>query len=337
VKGGEFMRGKFVLIVGMVLISTMVMMGDVHAQTVKVYMGLSPENNVKVVDFIKEKTGIQILQTFQSFGEIEAKVKSEAPNFNADMVGGCGSPLAFMAKKNKWASPYKSPAWKGVNPVFVDPDGYWFNISNFSFVLVGNKDKLKEKGYTMPKSWKGLLDPKWKDQIVMPSPLSSGTANMMRFSFLALYGEKEGWEFLQALDKNIHHYTRSGNAPTDLVGRGEFLLGITSDENVKKRIDEGYPLIWTVPEEGIGYDGTFVFIFKGSKMVAACKKVIDAMGTPEFSTMMAEIGYVTPRPAENKLYGKITPKYIKLDLGYAAEMRPKWNDIWKEKFRTEFK
>ena len=25
------------------------------------------------------------------------------------------------------------------------------------------------------------------------------------------------------------------------------MLGITSDENVKKRIDDGYPLIWSIP------------------------------------------------------------------------------------------
>lgn len=331
------MKGRLALMVLIPVLFIAFIMSDVHAQTVKAYMGLSPENNVKVVEFVKAKTGIQILQTFQSFGEIEAKVKSEAPNFNADMITGCGSPLAFMAKKNGWSVPYKSTGWSGVNPVFVDPEGYWFNISNFSFVLVGNKDKLKEKGYTMPKSWKDLLDPKWKDQIVMSSPLSSGTANMIRFSFLALYGEEEGWKFLQALDKSIHHYTRSGNAPTDLVGRGEFLLGITSDENVKKRIDEGYPLIWSIPEEGIGYDGTFALIFKGTKMMDASKKIIDTLGSQELSDMMAGIGYMTPRPADNKLYGKITPKYIKLDLGYAAEMRPKWNDVWKEKFRTEFK
>jgi iron(III) transport system substrate-binding protein len=331
------MKGKLVLMIMILILSVAFMMSDVHAQTVRVYMGLSPENNVKVVNFVKEKTGISVLQTFQSFGEIEAKVKSEAPNFNADMVGGCGSPLAFMSKKNKWAVPYQSPAWGGVNPVFVDPEGYWFNISNFSFVLVGNKDKLKEKGYTMPKSWKDLFDPKWKDQIVMPSPLSSGTANMIRYAFLSLYGEEEGWKFLAALDKNIHHYTRSGNAPTDLVGRGEFLLGITSDENVKKRIDEGYPLIWSIPEEGTGYDGTFAYIFTGTKMTDACKKVIDILGSQEFSDMMAGIGYMTPRPAANALYGKITPKYIKLDLGWAAENRAKWNDVWKEKFRTEFK
>jgi iron(III) transport system substrate-binding protein len=331
------MKGKFFLTILVTILSVLFVMSDVHAQDVRVYMGLSPENNVKVVNFVKEKTGISVLQTFQSFGEIEAKVKSEAPNFNADMVGGCGSPLAFMAKKSKWSAPYQSPAWRGVNPVFVDPEGYWFNISNFSFVLVGNKDKLKEKGYEMPKSWKDLLDPKWKDQIVMPSPLSSGTANMIRYSFLSLYGEDEGWKFLAALDKNIHHYTRSGNAPTDLVGRGEFLLGITSDENVKKRIDEGYPLIWSIPGEGTGYDGTFAFIFTGTKMADTCKKVVDAFGSQGFSDMMAAIGYMTPRPAANALYGKITPKYIKLDLGWAAENRPKWNDVWKEKFRTEFK
>ncbi len=34
---------------------------------------------------------------------------------------------------------------------------------------------------------------------------------------------------------------------------------------------------------------------------------------------MAAIGYVTPRPAPNKLYGKTLPKYIKLDLGKAAD------------------
>jgi len=331
------MKGRLVLMVLISILFVAFMMSDVHAQTVKAYMGLSPENNVKVVNFVKEKTGISVLQTFQSFGEIEAKVKSEAPNFNADMVGGCGSPLAFMSKKSKWAVPYQSPAWKGINPVFVDPEGYWFNISNFSFVLVGNKDKLKEKGYTMPKSWKDLLDPKWKDQIVMSSPLSSGTANMIRYSFLSLYGETEGWNYLAALDKNVHHYTRSGNAPTDLVGRGEFLLGITSDENVKKRIDEGYPLIWSIPDEGTGYDGTFAFIFSGTKITDVCKKVIDVQGTQEFSDMMAGIGYMTPRPAANALYGKVTPKYIKLDLGWAADNRAKWNDVWNEKFRTEFK
>ncbi|MHB8910090.1 MAG: extracellular solute-binding protein [Syntrophales bacterium] len=330
------MKGKFIAVVVAVIFSV-VLAGSAMAEDINAYMGLSPENNVKVVDFIKEKTGITVNQTFQSFGEIEAKVKAEAPNFNADMILACGSPLAFMAKKNGWAVPYVSSSWKGVSNVFMDPQGAWYNYANFSFVLVGNKDRLAKAGYKMPESWKDLLDPKWKGEIVMPSPLSSGTANMMRYTFLALYGDDAGWKYLADLDKNIHHYTRSGNAPTDLVGRGEFMLGITSDENVKKRLDDGYPLIWTIPKEGTGYDGSYALILKGTKKLAIAHKVIDVLGTPELSQLMAGIGYVTPRPAPNKLYGKTLPKFITIDQGKAAEDRPKNNDIWKQKFRTEFK
>jgi iron(III) transport system substrate-binding protein len=330
------MKGKFIAVVVAVIFSV-ALAGSAVAEEINAYMGTSPDNNAKIAKFIKDKTGITVNQTFQSFGEIEARIKAEAPNFNADMVIGCGSSTGFLAKKNGWSDPYLSPAWKGVPDVFMDPQGNWYNFSNFSFVLVGNKDRLAKAGLKMPESWKDLLDPKWKGEIVMPSPLSSGTANMMRFSFLALYGDAEGWKFLEALDKNIAYYTRSGNAPTDLVGRGEFMLGLTSDENVKKRIDDGYPLIWSIPKEGTGYDGTFAMIFKGTKKLAACKKIIDLLGGQEFSDLMAAIGYVTPRPAPNALYGKTLPKYIKLDLGKASDDKAKNNDIWKQKLRTDFK
>ncbi len=156
------------------VIFSLVLAGTVLAEDINAYMGTSPDNNAKIAKFIKDKTGITVNQTFQSFGEIEARAKAEAPNFNADMIVGCGSPLAFMAKKNGWAEPYVSPAWKGVQEVYLDPQGYWYNMSNFSFVLVGNKDRLAKTGYSMPKSWKDLLDIKWKGEILMPSPLSRG-------------------------------------------------------------------------------------------------------------------------------------------------------------------
>jgi iron(III) transport system substrate-binding protein len=330
------MKEKFIAVV-VAAIFSVVLAGSALAEDINAYMGTSPDNNAMIAKFIKDKTGITVNQTFQSFGEIEARMKAEAPNFNADMTIGCGSSTGFLAKKSGWAVPYVSPAWKGVPEVFLDPQGNWYNIANFSFVLVGNKDRLAKAGYKMPESWKDLTDPKWKGEILMPSPLSSGTANMMRFSFLALYGDTEGWKYLEALDKNIAYYTRSGNAPTDLVGRGEFMLGITSDENVKKRLNDGYPLLWSIPAEGTGYDGTFAMILKGTKKLDACKKIIDVLGTPEFSKLMAAIGYVTPRPAPNALYGETLPKYIKLDLGKASDDKAKNNDIWKQKLRTDFK
>ncbi len=331
------MKGKFIAVV-VAAIFSVVLAGSAVAEDINAYMGTSPDNNAKIAKFIKDKTGITVNQTFQSFGEIEARHEGRSPQFQRGYDYRLRAhPRGSWPRRAAGPLPYVSPAWKGVPEVFMDPQGDWYNIANFSFVLVGNKDRLAKAGYKMPESWKDLLDPKWKGEILMPSPLSSGTANMMRFSFLALYGDTEGWKFIEALDKNIAYYTRSGNAPTDLVGRGEFTLGITSDENVKKRLDDGYPLIWTIPKEGTGYDGTFAMILKGTKKLDACKKIIDLLGTPEFSELMAAIGYVTPRPAPNALYGKTLPKYIKLDLGKAADDKPKNNDIWKQKLRTDFK
>ena len=60
-------------------------------------------------------------------------------------------------------------------------------------------------------------------------------------------------------------------------------------------------LIWSIPAEGTGYDGTFALIFKGTKKLAACQKVIDVLGTQDFSALMAGIGYLTPRPACERL------------------------------------
>jgi len=115
------MKAKFSAVV-ITAVFSVVLAGSAMAEDINAYMGLSPENNVKVVNFIKEKTGITVKQNFQSFGEIEAKVKAEAPNFNADMILGCGSPLAFMAKKNGWSVPYVSGNWKGVTDVFQITD-----------------------------------------------------------------------------------------------------------------------------------------------------------------------------------------------------------------------
>lgn len=309
------------------------------ASTLKMYMAFTPTNEEATANFIKEKLGVTVKWETMSFGPLHARVIAEAPNFAADMVIGCGGPLVLEAKEKAWSVQYASPNWQDASPVFKDPDNYWWNMGNWAFVLIGNKDMLAEKGYAMPTSWDELLDPKWKGEIVMPSPLTSGTAFMMLYTFMTQYGfnadkgEEGGWEYFDALDKNVHHYTKGGNVPTDLVGRGEFMLGITADEIVKDRIDEGFPLVWTVPKEGTGYGSTNVFILKGTKELYTCGKVVDLLGTTEYLQLFSGLaGYVTKDPnVIPALYGEI-PKYVpNIDLAWAYSDKERLCDEWKDK------
>jgi iron(III) transport system substrate-binding protein len=303
------------------------------ADSINAYLGFSREVNEALAQRIQEKTGIEVKNITLSWGEIWARLVSEAPRFNADMVLSFGAAQAIDGSKKGYYVAYKSPTWEDIDAAFKSPDGTYYALGTFSFLLIGNKVKLAEKGYGMPMSWKELLDPKWKGQIVAPSPRTSGTAFMINYSFLQLYGEKEGWDFLAALDQNMAQYTKSGNAPTDLVGRGEYLLGITADENVLKRINDGYPIQWVIPAEGIGYEGNYCTILKGTKKLDLCKKIMDYLGTEDASQFLASMGYIPPRPGiPSALYGAAKPAFIDLDHAWAVKNRSKIIKTWKSKF-----
>lgn len=329
------------------LLAILIVPAQSQGEEITAYLATTPPIVEGFAKLVKEKTGIDIKHRFLSCGAINAKLRAEAPNFEADMGIFICIPETFMAKKEKWLVPYDSPAWKKVprtwgvmSPeTYVDPDHMWYNTNVYGFVLVANKEMIEKRGYKVPESWDDLLDPKWKGQIVMPSPLSSGTAFQMLYTFITHYGfnkgrgEEGGWKFIEALDKNIHHYTASGGSPTELVARGEFMLGVTTDQNVITVQKQGYPLLSIVPKEGIGYEGIYAFILKGTKKLETAKKVIDFLATDDFNKYMASIGYVTRMPEyPSALYGKI-PQYVeKVNHIWAIDNKTRILNHWKDKF-----
>ncbi len=303
------------------------------ADSISAYMGFSREVNEALAKQIQDKLGIEVKNITLSWGEIWARLKTESPRFNADMVLSFGASEAINGAKKGYYEPYVSPGWDGIPDSFKSEDGSYYALGTFSFLLLSNKEKLKEMGYEVPKSYQDLLDPKWKGQIVIPSPRTSGTAYMINYSFLQLYGEKEGWEYLTKLNENVAFYTKSGNAPTELVGRGEYLLGLGADENVLKRIKDGYPLQWTVPAEGIGYEGNYCTILKGTKKLDLAKKVMDYLGSEEISKFLGSMGYIPPRAGTSSaLYGDVQPKFIDLDHAWAVKNKRKIVKQWKGRF-----
>lgn len=308
------------------------------APFVTVYEGsASVEIAGRIAEFVRKQLGVELRFEALSHGVIHSRIKAEAPRFGADMIINAGFPLLQEAKKQGWSVPYKSPAWAGAGSEWADPDGHWWINSRWNFVLVGNKGRLAQLGYEMPRTWDDLLDPKWRKQIVMPSPATSGTAFLVVYSFITEYGfnrgkgEEGGWKFLEALNQNVDHYTRGGNTPTDLVARGEFLLGIASDEIVLPRLKEGYPLLVGMPAPGIGFGMQGMSILAGTRKLETVQKIVDLLGTKEFSQFLADTaGYVTRFPdAVPALYRDAPPRYIpNINVGWALAERERLLAEW---------
>jgi iron(III) transport system substrate-binding protein len=286
----------------------------------------------ELTKFLSENTGTQVKTLALSGGELWARVQAEKPNIGADVIFGFGPGPAILGKREGlWAAYPDAPAWRDIHPRYKDKDGAWHDLGTSSFVLVGSKDLLAKKGLRMPESWFDLLDPRWKGEIVMPSPVTSGTAFMINASFLQLFGWDKGWAFLETLDKNVGQYTKSGNAPLEHVGRGEYILGLTSDEKVPQRLQQGFPIAWTAPKEGIGYEGNIVVIVKGTKVLDAAKRVVNFAGTEKFQRWIAQFGYLSARDMPNPMY-PAKPKFIEYSYEWAADNHARIIETWKTKF-----
>lgn len=301
------------------------------AEEVRLYTYMLPIQE-ELTKFLSDNTGVTVKTLGLSGGELWARVQAEKPNLGADVLFGFGSGPAILGKREGLWHPYpEAPAWRDIHPRYKDKDGAWFDAGTFSFVLVGNKDLLAKKGLKMPESWFDLLDGKWKGEIVMPSPVSSGTAFMINATFLQLLGWDKGWQFLEKLHANVAQYTKSGNAPLEHVGRGEYLLGITSDEKVPQRLKQGFPIHWSVPREGIGFEGNLIAIAKGTRNLAGAKKVVNFAGTEKFQGWFAQYGYLTARDLPSALYPS-KPKFAGYSYEWAADNQARVIDTWKAKF-----
>ena len=74
-------------------------------------------------------------------------------------------------------------------------------------------------------------------------------------------------------------YTHSGSAPCVQAAKGERVAGIALDMRGASEKTKGAPLEVIVPKEGVGWDMEAVAIVKGTKKLAAAKKVADWSAT----------------------------------------------------------
>src|SRR5262245_64745728 len=65
-----------------------------------------------------------------------------------------------------------------------------------------NTVEAQKKNLPKPTSWKDLTKPVYKGTVVMPNPASSGTGFLDVSSWLQLFGETEGWKYMDALHQD---------------------------------------------------------------------------------------------------------------------------------------
>lgn len=222
-----------------------------------------------MVTAFERKTGVKVAMTRKSSGEIYAQVKAEASNPRGDIWwGGTGDPHLQAAEEGLTVE-YRSPMEKELAPWALRQakDAKYRTVGVYAGVLgFGyNTEVLKRRNLPEPKCWGDLLNEKYRDEVQVADPNSSGTSYTMLATIVQIMGEDKGFDYLKRLHRNINQYTRSGAAPAKAAAQGETLIGITFLHDLVTMAVGGAPIKLVAPCEGTGYEVGSMSIIKGGR------------------------------------------------------------------------
>ncbi len=227
---------RTVLLIICVGVAFSLLLGTATAkETVVVYTSLETEETVDYLELAKKELPDLDIQAIRlSTGELGARMLAEKDNPQADCIWGWAvTNMSEFVPKGMLVK-YKPKGWDKIPAHFKDPKGYWTAIDLYAAALVPNTKVLQSKNLPMPKGWNDLLNPVYKDMLIMPNPASSGTGFLQVASLLVMldpdYKNKpveknKAWDFLKKLDKNMGQYIKSGSKPAKLTAAGEYAIG----------------------------------------------------------------------------------------------------------------
>ncbi len=81
-------------------------------------------------------------------------------------------------------------------------------------------------GDNIPTSYEDLLDPKYKDLVIMPNPKRSGTGYYFYNGLASLYGKDYALNYFNRLNSNVKEWSSSGSGPVKGVDKKEIAVGL---------------------------------------------------------------------------------------------------------------
>ena len=291
--------------------------------TVVIYSSAEDYRNDYLLKKLKEKfPNYNIKLEYLSTGKHAARLKSEGEKTACDISFDLEKDYA-MQLKNLYAdlSAYDTSIYMDD---LVSKDKIWLPECRLGGAIIINKDVIKEKGLTVPRSYQDLLKPEYKGLISMPNPKSSGTGYIFLKSLVNAWGEEKALQYFDKLSDNILQYTSSGSGPVNALVNKEVAIGLGMTAQAALKKTEGANLEILYFSEGSPYTYYVATMIKGKEKKKAVKDVFDYF----YSTLIEDdVRLFFPE----KLYKNkdFTLKNMPKDIKY-ADMK---NDTIEEKMR----
>lgn len=232
---------------------------------VRVYAVINEDDVRLLAEMFEAETGIRVNYLRASTGELVSRVIAEAGSPQADvLLGGPSAQHIAIAETGALAS-YFPEAAAGLPDYAVSEGGYWAGFYLTALGIGVNVQRFERlfPSTPLPATWDDLVNPVFNGEIVMTDPVSSSTAYLFVQAQLQRLGWDAGWEYLQQLAPLVGQFPSSGGAPPQLVGTGEYAIGVAYVHALARYRHDGFPVSTIVPPATAGEVGAIAVIEGG--------------------------------------------------------------------------
>lgn len=310
-----------------------------NTTTLTVYTALEADQlKAYQAAFEAEYPDVKIKWVRDSTGIVTAKLLAEKAAPQADVVMGLAASSLLVLEKEGMLQAYAPKGVEKLSKQYVDTANppAWVGMDVWGATVCFNTVEAAKLGLKKPETWKDLLKAEYKGKIVMPNPASSGTGYFDVSAWLTLWGEKDGWAFMDKLHDNIAQYTHSGSKPCKQAAAGEFPIGISFEYRAAKLKSEGAPIDLVFPKEGLGWDLEATGIVKGTKNLDAAKKLADWSASKQANELYEKNFAIVAYPGVAKPNAHIPANYeqllVKQDLRWSAANRDRILAEWTKRY-----
>ncbi len=210
------------------------------------------------------------IQWYQAGSEnVSAKIQAELTGGQPQADIMMTSDMFFfqeLAEKGELA-PLQDPAFLKLPAENLDPERR-FALSRWPVMVLIHNESVPEA--ERPKSFKDLVDPRFKGKITMPSPLESGSAMSAALYLKKMYGE----EYFKGLRANDMLAAGGNGATLSRVQSGEKTVGMVLIENVLQAMEKGQKNVrFVIPSEGALAIGSPIAVLKRGRNAEVAQKI----------------------------------------------------------------
>ena len=296
--------------------------------------------------FEAEHPDIDVQSVDMGSQEVLDRLRAEKANPQADVWFGAPAEIFDRGAQDDLLQPY-TPTWAEQVPQDArHPQHLWYGMYLTPEVIAYNSDVVSRE--EAPKDWDEVLDPKWKDRILIRDPIPSGTMRAIFGGIIAREAKRTGspeagFQWLRRLDANTKEYVLNPTLLYQKLGRQEGVITLWDMPDIALLKEQrGMPIEYVIPANGTPVIVDAIGIVRGTENADAAQRYYEFVTSAPLLIVAADsfmrIPARTDLPADSLpqwiVEAKAELKPMDVDQALLRERLDEWMRYWDANIRN---